>query len=145
MTNIWRQFTGMNGSEIYHNFRGGTGDDAAGLVVAGAKVMTVTKRYEDRTKSITMLTTKMESAWEGDAAGAAQRGAGPLAVEHGLAQPNMVVAHKTLNNQVTAFNAAKAQVTEVPPTPDKPGLWDNVSSFGAVSYTHLTLPTNREV
>lgn len=130
MANLWRQLFGMNGSEIYHNFRGGTGDDAVGLVEAGGKVMTVTKRYEDRTKSITKLTSTMESAWQGDAGGAAQRGAGPLAVEHGLAQPNMIVAHKTLNSQVTAFNAAKSQVTEVPPTPEKPGMWDNLTSLG---------------
>ncbi|MFL6124461.1 hypothetical protein [Actinophytocola sp.] len=136
MTNMWSN--GMNGSDIYHNFRGGTGDDARGLVVAGAKVTTVTKRYEVRTKSITQLTTKMESAWQGDAAGAAQRGAGPLAVEHGLAQPNMAIAHKTLTDQVTAFNSAKTQVTEIPPAPEKPGMWDNLTSLGGAgrNYEH---------
>src|SRR6476469_1537985 len=136
MTGIWTQLYGMNGQEIYHNFRGGTGDDAAGLIEAGAKVTTVTKRYEDRTRSITKLTTKMEGAWQGDAAGAAQRGAGPLAVEHGLTQPNMVTAHNTLTSQATAFNTAKSQVTEIPPTPDKPGVWDNPSSFGGAGRTY---------
>jgi hypothetical protein len=136
MTGIWTQLFGMNGQEIYHNFRGGTGDDAAGLIEAGAKVFTVTKRYEDRTKSITNLTTKMEGAWQGDAAGAAQRGAGPLAVEHGLAQPNMVTAYHTLNSQATAFNTAKSQVTEIPPTPEKPGVWDNLTSFGGAGHTY---------
>jgi hypothetical protein len=121
---------GMNGTEIYHNFRGGTGDDGKGLYEASAKVALVSKNYETRKKSITQLTGTMESAWEGDAAGAAQRGAGPLAVEHGLAQEGMVSAHSTLDNQVHTFLSAKSRVTEVPPTPEKPGMWDNFTSFG---------------
>jgi hypothetical protein len=129
-TNIWTMFFGMNGRDIYHNFRGGTGDDAKGLVEASIKVAMLAKRYNERTTSITGLTTKMESAWQGDAAGAAARGAGPLAVEHGLAQEGMNTAHNTLYNQSQAFASAKAKVTEVPPEPDKPGTWDNVFSFG---------------
>jgi hypothetical protein len=121
---------GMNGTEIYHNFHGGTGDDAKGLYSASIKVALVSKNYEDRKKSVTQLTGTMESAWQGDAAGAAQRGAGPLAVEHGLAQESMVNAHSTLDNQVNTFLSTKARVTEVPPTPDKPGMWDNFTSFG---------------
>jgi hypothetical protein len=121
---------GMNGTEIYHNFRGGTGDDGKGLYDASIKVALVSKNYETRKKSITQLTGTMESAWQGDAAGAAQRGAGPLAVEHGLAQESMVSAHSTLDNQVHTFLSAKGRVTEVPPTPDKPGMWDNLTSLG---------------
>jgi cytochrome c556 len=124
---------GMNGTEIYHNFRGGTGDDARGLMSAATTVALLGKRYNDRMTSITQLTTTMESAWQGNAAGAAQRGAGPLAVEHGLAQTGMTTASDTLKNQATAFLAAKQAVTEVPPTPEKPGIWDNVSSFGGAS------------
>jgi hypothetical protein len=121
---------GMNGTEIYHNFRGGTGDDGKGLLDASIKVALVSKNYEARKKSVTQLTGTMESAWQGDAAGAAQRGAGPLAVEHGLAQESMVNAHATLDNQYNTFVSAKSRVTEVPPTPEKPGMWDNFTSFG---------------
>lgn len=121
---------GMSGKQIYHNFHGGTGDDGQGLYLAAFQVQQLVKRYEDRKTSITGLTTKMESAWQGDGAGAAQRGAGPLAVEHGLAGSEMVTAQTTLNNQVNVFDSAKRDVTEIPPTPEKPGFWDNVGSFG---------------
>jgi hypothetical protein len=138
---VWTDLFGMNGTQIYHNFRGGTGDDARGLIGASAQVVLLTSRYKDRTDSITKLTTKMESAWQGDAAGAAQRGAGPLAVEHGLAQEGMTTAHTTLYNQARAFVAAKDSVTEVPPTPDKPGVWDNVTSFGGAGRNYETQMT----
>jgi len=127
---IWNMFFGMSGAEIYHNFRGGTGDDGRSLIEAGGKLAIVKVRYSERITSITELTTNMESAWQGGAAGAAQRGSGPLAVEHGLAEGGLTTAHKTLANQQQAFDAAKRAVTEIPPTPDKPGTWDNVTSFG---------------
>ncbi|MGB3444000.1 MAG: hypothetical protein WBA97_35130, partial [Actinophytocola sp.] len=124
---------GMNGSEIYHNFRGGTGDNGAGLYGAAFRVELLIKNYNERTKSITALTTQMEGAWEGDAGGAARRGAGPLAVEHGLAQDGMMTAHNTLNSQFDAFRNAQRTVTEVPPTPDKPSAWDNLTSLGGAN------------
>ncbi len=124
--NLW----GMNGSEIYHNFRGRTGDDGKGMYRAAFQVQQLVKNYENRTQSITKLTDTMEDAWRGGAAGAARRGAGPLAVEHGLAQGGMLTAQSTLNNQVDAFASAKTSVVEVPPEPEKPGVWDNLSSFG---------------
>ena len=130
MTGIWSRLFGMSGAEIYHNFRGGTGDDARGLIEAGGRLGIVRYRYAERTKSITELTTKMEDAWQGGAAGAAQRGSGPLAVEHGLAEGGLTTANKTLYNQAQAFVTAKQSVTEIPPTPEKPGIWDNVTSLG---------------
>lgn len=138
MDELWYRLFGMNGSEIYHNFHGRTGDDGAGLVLAGAKLIKVSDRYKDRTTSITELTTTMESAWQGGAAGAAQRGAGPLAVEHGLAQGGMSTASTALDSQVSAFNTAKGKVTQIPPTPDKPGMWDNVTSFGGAGRNYET-------
>jgi hypothetical protein len=132
---------GMSGQEIYHNFHGGTGDDGRGMFRAAYNVQRLMKNYERRTESITVLTTKMEGAWKGGAGGAAQRGAGPLAVEHGLAQPEMMTAQTTLNNQVDAFTSAKGAVTKVPPTPEKPGFWDNVGSFGGAGRTYETKMT----
>lgn len=123
-------FAGMSGAEIYHNFRGGTGDNGAGLYGAAFRVEALIANYGERTKSITALTTKMESAWQGDAGGAARRGAGPLAVEHGLAADSMTTANDTLHSQFDAFQTARRTVTEVPPTPDKPSAWDNLTSLG---------------
>ena len=134
-------FFGMNGSEIYHNFRGGTGDNGAGLYESAFKVELLIKRYHERTDSITKLTTQMEGAWEGDAGGAARRGAGPLAVEHGLAKDSMMTAQTTLHSQFDAFQAAQTMVTEVPPTPDKPGVWDNITSLGGASRDYETQMT----
>lgn len=134
-------FFGMNGSEIYNNFRGGTGDNGAGLYESAFKVQLVIKRYNERTTSITQLTTQMEGAWEGDAGGAARRGAGPLAVEHGLAQDSMMTAASTLNSQFDAFQSAQAMVTEVPPTPDKPSAWDNITSLGGAGRDYETQMT----
>jgi len=136
--NLW----GMNGSEIYHNFRAGTGDDGKGLYTAAFQVQQLVKNYDARTDSITRLTTTMEGAWQGGAAGAARRGSGPLAVEHGLAQEGMFTAQSTLNNQVDAFSSAKTAVVEVPPEPDKPGVWDNLSSFGGAGRNYETKMTD---
>ncbi|MFC4855079.1 hypothetical protein [Actinophytocola glycyrrhizae] len=126
-------FAGMTGAEIYHNFRGGTGDNGAGLYSAAFKVQLLVKNYNERTKSITALTTSMESAWEGGAGGAARRGAGPLAVEHGLAGDTMTTAETTLGSQFDAFRSAQRTVTEVPPTPDKPSPWENLTSLGGAN------------
>ncbi|GAB1516284.1 hypothetical protein [Actinophytocola sp. KF-1] len=123
-------FGGMTGAQIYHNFRGGTGDDGFGLSASAFYVEAIVKNYEERTKSITKLTTRMESAWEGEGGGAARRGAGPLAVEHGLAKDSMMTAHTTMHDQFDAFRVAQRTVTEVPPTPDKPSAWDNLTSLG---------------
>jgi hypothetical protein len=123
-------FAGMTGAEIYHNFRGGTGDNGAGLYSSAFRVQVLVRNYNERTRSITGLTTSMESAWQGDAGGAARRGAGPLAVEHGLAGDTMATAETTLGSQFDAFRSAQRTVTEVPPTPDKPSAWDNLTSLG---------------
>jgi hypothetical protein len=113
---------GLSGSEIFRNFHGGTGDDGRGLSEVARHVGQLADHYERRVGSITQLTTQMESAWEGDAAGAARRGAGPLAVEHARARLDMTTARDLMTGQVTAYDSAKRSVQEVPPTPDKPGL-----------------------
>ena len=123
-------FAGMTGEEIYHNFRGNTGDNGAGLYASAFKVQVLVKNYNERTESITALTTSMESAWQGGAGGAARRGAGPLAVEHGLAGDSMKTAETTLGSQFDVFRNAQRTVTEVPPTPDKPSAWSNLTSLG---------------
>jgi hypothetical protein len=125
---------GMSGQQIYENFQNGTG--GSGLADGAAQVQQLIKSYEARADSITQLTVRMESAWQGDAAGAARRGAGPLAVEHGLAAPEMNTAQKLITSQVSAYDNANNSVVPVPPTPDKPGLWDNITSLGGAGRTY---------
>ncbi len=122
--------SGMTGEQIYQNFYSGTGDDGQGLSRSATQVNVVAQTYEERARSIIRLTERMEASWQGPAAGAARRGAGPLAVEHMLAAPEIDRAQQAINDQVTAFNNAKATVTWVPPAPKKPSLWDNISTLG---------------
>ena len=77
--------SGMTGEQIYHNFHGGTGDDGRGLTATAGSVNTVSQAYEDRADSITS-SPRGWSRLAGRRGGAAQRGAGPLAVEHLLAR-----------------------------------------------------------
>lgn len=124
----------MDAQQIYDNFQTGVGGN--GLSQAAAVVKELVAAYEERADSITQLTGRMESAWQGDAAGAAQRGAGPLAVEHALAAPDMNVAQDLSNRQVGSFDQARTAVTPVPPMPDKPSAWENVTSLGDADRTY---------
>lgn len=124
----------MDAQQIYDNFQTGVGGN--GLSQAAAVVKELVAAYEERADSITQLTGRMESAWRGDAAGAAQRGAGPLAVEHALAAPDMNVAQDLSNRQVGSFDQARTAVTPVPPMPDKPSVWENVTSLGDADRTY---------
>jgi hypothetical protein len=129
---------GMTGTEIYHNFRDGTGDDGRGLYQAAYVVAGIADNYQRRGDSIKDLVGQMESAWQGNAAGAAQRGAGPLAVEHGLASPEITTAREALRNQVDVFSKSKGAVVEVPPEPQEPGIWDNITTLGGASQDYQT-------
>src|SRR6266545_1099997 len=124
----------MSGKDIYANFQNGVGPQ--GLATGAAYIKDLITNYEQRAESITKLTVKMESAWQGDASGAARRGAGPLAVEHGLAAPEMNTAQTVVTSQVSAYDRASSAVVEVPPTPEEPGLWDNITSFGGAGRTY---------
>ncbi len=139
MTALGRFFGfGMNGREIYHNFRDGTGDDGEGLHRAASTVGDLAENYDRRKDSIKDLVTQMESAWQGSASGAAQRGAGPLAVEHGLAAPEINTARQTLDSQAAVFAGAKTAVVEVPEQPEEPGIWDNITTLGGASADYQT-------
>jgi hypothetical protein len=125
--------SGMTGDQIYDNFYTGTGDDGRGLTASASTVKAVSKAYAERADSIMKLTTRMESSWQGDASGAAQRGAAPLAVEHLLASKEIDQTRDAMSDQVNAFTTAKANVIKVPPTPSKPGFFDNVLSLGGAN------------
>jgi hypothetical protein len=119
---------GMSGQEIYENFKSGVGPER--LQASGETIAALVKNYENRKTSISNLTKRMESAWQGDASGAAQRGAGPLAVEHGVAAPEMNTAQELVASQVAVYRFADATVVPVPAEPEKPGFWDNLLSAG---------------
>src|SRR4051794_35448233 len=121
----------MTGQHIYENFTNGAGPD--GLTRGAAIVNEVAAGYGDGAKQIRELTTEMETAWRGDAAGAAQRGAGPLALEHELATTDLHTAQDLTNRQVGSFGDARNAVVPVPAEPGKPDPFAVFRSPGDVA------------
>jgi hypothetical protein len=118
----------MSGQQIYENFANAPGPD--GLMQAQQHLAMVEAVYTERENQIRTLAASMEEGWTGDAAGAAQRGAGPLAVAHGGAAQEMATARDLLANQADSFYVVKSSVTLVPPAPSEPSTFDNLISFG---------------
>jgi hypothetical protein len=84
--------------------------------------------YEEGARSVRALAVRMESAWRGDAAGAAQRGAVPLAAEQELSAPQLFTAQDLTGRQVGSFDSAKSAVVPVPPAPQRPAGWQVITS-----------------
>jgi hypothetical protein len=119
----------MSGQEIYENFANAPGPD--GLMQSQEQLAMVEAVYTERENQIRTLAASMEEGWTGDAAGAAQRGAGPLAVAHGGAAQEMATAKDLLSNQADSFYLVKSSVTPVPPAPNSPSTLDNVITLGS--------------
>jgi hypothetical protein len=111
----------MSGDDIYHNFH--TGPGSGGLAGAAALVQDLAKDFEESVDSITELMVTMESAWQGDAAGSAKRGAGPMVTAHALAVGEIDTAQDLSHRQVGSFDRTKSAVVPVPPLPDGPVPW----------------------
>jgi hypothetical protein len=118
----------MSGRDIYENFTNGPA--GLGLPPGVMTTRNVAANYADRAIVMTKLASDMEPTWQGEAAGAAQRGAAPLAVEHQYASPRIMMVAKSMHHQAEAFDMARNSVVPVPDMPEKPGFWDNVVSFG---------------
>ncbi|MPZ84082.1 MAG: hypothetical protein GEV28_28280 [Actinophytocola sp.] len=105
----------MSGQDIYDNFQQGAGAD--GISSSAAMVNQLSERHQDRAERLTVLKARMESAWQGAAAGAAQRGLGPLVTEHDLSGHALHTARDLTSRQAGSFGDAKNQVVPVPPAP----------------------------
>jgi hypothetical protein len=121
----------MTGQKVYDNFTNGTGPQ--GLTESATMVRKLAEEYQGEGAAIRQLTAKMESIWRGGAAGAAQRGAGPLATEHELAAPHMGTAQDLNGRQAGSFTDARNAVKPVPPQPTSPDPWVAVNSPGDVT------------
>ncbi|OLF17081.1 PPE domain-containing protein [Actinophytocola xanthii] len=108
--------SGMTGDEIYENFTTGAGPD--GLIGGADMVRDVASGYEARATQIRALMSRMEAAWQGQASGAALRGAGPLAIEHDLSATALATAQDLTNRQAGSFSEARSRVVPVPPKPE---------------------------
>jgi hypothetical protein len=120
----------MSGQKIYENFTNGVGPE--GLSSSAVMVNELAAEYLEEGDAIRRLTAKMESVWQGDAAGAAQRGAGPLAAEHELAAPQMGTAQDLNSRQAGSFVDARNAVVPVPAQPAAPNPWAVFTSPGEV-------------
>lgn len=105
----------MSGQQIYDNFQQGVGPE--GLSGSAAMVNEMAARYQERAKRVHQLKTRMETVWQGDASGAAQRGVGPLVTEHDSAGHALGVAQNLTGGQAGSFSNSKNQVVLVPDAP----------------------------
>lgn len=111
----------MSGAEIYRNFQDGAGPD--GLLAGAAIVNEVAAEYAEEATAIQQLTAKMESAWRGAAAGAANRGAGPLVTEHESSGSALLSSQALTSVEADVFALSRNSVMPVPPKPTAPDPW----------------------
>lgn len=132
----------MSGQDIYDNFQQGPGAD--GISSSAAMVNQLADRHQERAKQLHRLKVRMESAWQGAAAGAAQRGLGPLVTEHDLSGHALRTAQDLTSRQVGSFGDAKNQVVPVPPAPGEVDPLVVLTNPGtAATYLHQVAEHNQ--
>ncbi|MFE0023005.1 hypothetical protein [Amycolatopsis sp. NPDC059021] len=112
----------MTGQEIYENFASAPG--TSGLEAAKEQLKTAFRVYETLGQEFQQSAARLEEYWQGDAAGAAARGAGPLVVAHDQAAMKMQTADGLLDNQISSFHRTKNTVKPVPDVPQDPATFD---------------------
>ena len=110
----------VDGKQIFENFKQGKTD---GLKEAADGVEELQDAYAKRAQSIKDLQQRMTSAWTGDAADAANAGAGPLATAYYDSSEPLDATRFSVKEQAAVFDASGHAVVEVPDKPDKPGAW----------------------
>ncbi|MGH3620594.1 MAG: hypothetical protein ACRDQ5_02235 [Sciscionella sp.] len=106
----------MSAEAIYKNFK----KDAIGtgsLGDGGDASWDAHNELPERAVRIQRLANKIESYWEGDAAGGAQRGLGPIVLDLMAAALDHDAAQDSIYRQSHAFARARDSVREVPPEP----------------------------
>jgi hypothetical protein len=127
--------TGYTGEQIYQNFRNGQG--TGGMEAVAEMLVQLRRSYTERAQAIKKIQQRMEAAWTGDAGTAASAGAGPLGNALIESADNMDRTFDSVNRQAQAWHKASNSVEPVPPKPEKPGFWDNVTSLGGAQDTYL--------
>ncbi len=126
----------MTGQQIYENFANAPG--TGGLESARDDLKKIREEYLHLADEITRAAGALEEHWQGDAAGAAQRGAAPLVLVHAQASAEMTKADSLLDNQISEFHATKNVVKPVPPVPATPATF---SEIGWAAQTNYLLST----
>ncbi|WP_370947192.1 hypothetical protein AB5J62_06455 [Amycolatopsis sp. cg5] len=119
----------MSAQQIYENFVNSEGP--ARLMAASDHLEQIEREYTQRVQQITDLAASMEEGWTGDSAGAAQRGAGPLAVAHDGASQEMATGKDLLRNQTDSFFQVKNTVGPVPSPPEEPSTFEKIITLGS--------------
>lgn len=120
----------MDGDQIYRAFEASRG--AEGLLDAREHLKKATAQYQEFAGRIQGEASSFEEYWSGDAAGAAQRGLGPAAVEATSAAEQSTTAEDLLRRQAESYDYAKRNVRPVPPMPtNPPSLAEVVANPGA--------------
>lgn len=115
---------GMTGQQIYDNFQNGAGGESLrGLADAMKQLET---NFGELGQSVSEAANTIDAGWQGEAGGAASRGAGPLAIGYTEAVPAVGTARELNQAQVNTFNDVKQRVQPVPAVPDKPSGFDNL-------------------
>ncbi|OLR89788.1 hypothetical protein [Actinokineospora bangkokensis] len=121
----------MSGSQIYANFRAGSTE---ANLRALEDLRAVVDEYEAHAAEVRRMTSSMEGGWSGEAAGAAQRGAAPLAVEHEVSGPDIRQAGYAVEAQAAMFRVTGATVVPVPSKPQEPGWLSSVLTDADETY-----------
>ncbi|HWD04531.1 MAG TPA: hypothetical protein VG674_18985 [Amycolatopsis sp.] len=95
--------------------------------VAAAK--SLQQVHDDRITEIDNLNKKMDAAWQGGGATAAQAGAHPLSIWLQDSVQNLGKSHTYLNTQVDCFSTVKNKVQEMPKDPPSAGFVDGINPF----------------
>ncbi|MDT8910489.1 hypothetical protein [Amycolatopsis sp. PS_44_ISF1] len=104
---------------------GNTGSLNQGVTAAG----TLQKVHTGRVSQIDQINTKMDAAWQGGGASAAQAGAHPLGLWLQDSAANLQKSHTYLNTQVESFGTVHKNVQEIAKDPPSAGFLDGVNPF----------------
>lgn len=97
-------------------------------VIDGADASaTLQRTHSDRATQIAALNQKMDAAWQGDAAQAAQAGGHPLGTWLQDSASNLSKSHTFLTAQGESFETAKSKVQDVAATPPTSGFVDEIN------------------
>lgn len=86
---------------------------------------TLQKLHSGRSQQIDALNNKMNGAWQGNSAGAAQSGANALKIWHDDSAKNLGTSQTFMTNQVDAFHDVHGKVQELPKDPPEMKWYDH--------------------
>ncbi|MEW2507195.1 hypothetical protein AB0878_42740 [Amycolatopsis sp. NPDC047767] len=111
---------------IYQRIHAG---DPTSLNTGVSGAVNLQKIHSGRVTEIDNLNNKMDAAWQGGGATAAQAGAHPLGLWLQDSVNNLGKSHTYLNTQVECFGTVKSKVQDIPKDPPSAGFLDGVNPF----------------